>query len=126
MHGAKHITQLDGFICERIREARLAQKMTQKEVAELIGVSYQQMQKYERGTNRLPLGRVDGLVTALNRPLAWFFPNATDVRATADPLVAKFITSKDGYQLASNWFRVPPKFRDLVLELVEQLAVDAH
>lgn len=52
--------------------------------------------KCKRGINRVPIARLDNLVTWLNRPLTWFFPTATDVRANADPLVTKFIASKDG------------------------------
>src|SRR5262245_23681029 len=117
----KHATDFDKAIGARIREARLASKMSQKDVAGLLGCSYQQFQKYEKGADRVPPARIELLVTALNRPLNWFFPHASDVRSHADPMVTKFITSKEGYQLASAWFHMPAQFRGIVLDLVEQL-----
>jgi transcriptional regulator with XRE-family HTH domain len=78
----------------RIREARLAQKMSLKDVAALIGVSFQQLQRYESGTDRVPPVRIERLVPPLNRPLRFFFPQVSDVRSHADPMIIKFITSK--------------------------------
>src|SRR5262245_19172523 len=122
MTTAKGATDYDRAIGARIREARLAQKMSQKVVAQLIGVSYQQLQRYESGADRVAPARIERLVSALNRPLGWFFPNATDVRTSADPMITKFICSKEGYQIASQFFRIPPKARGIVVALVAQLA----
>src|SRR5262249_26483508 len=118
--------EYDRAIGARIREARLAQGMSQKDVAQLVGVSYQQFGKYEQGTDRVPPARIERMVSALNRPLSWFFPQATDVRSSIDPALVKFITSKEGYQIASHFFHMPPKYRSIVLELVEQLAKDTQ
>ena len=120
MGKAKAPTDHDRYIGERIREARVAAKMSQEELAELIGVSYQQVQKYEWGCNRVNGARIDRLVTALNRPLAWFFPNVTDVRAA--PAVSRFLTTKEGQQLATDFSRLSPASRAVVLDLVELLA----
>lgn|SRR5262245_32462292 len=109
------------YMGDRIREARIAARKSQGEIAELIGVSYQQLQKYENGTSHVPSGRVELLVTALNRPLSYFF-DATDVRGTADPVVSKFIASREGYILAQKFFLMTPGARGLVLGLVHHLA----
>jgi transcriptional regulator with XRE-family HTH domain len=89
-------TQHDVYIGERIREARLAKNMTQKVLADLIGVSYQQLQKYEHGSSRIASGRLGLLSTALNRPLVYFFANVTDIRTSGDAILNAILISKEG------------------------------
>ena len=115
-------TDHDRYIGERIREARIAGQMSQEELAELIGVSYQQVQKYESGDNRVNGARIERLVSALNRPLTYFFPNATDVRAA--PALSRFFTTKEGQRLIAQFPRLPPATRAVVLDLVDLLAKD--
>ena len=68
-----------------MREARIANGQSMKDLADLIGCSWQQVQKYEIGFNRVNGARFDLLVTALRRPMNYFFPNATDVRFPCGP-----------------------------------------
>ena len=118
----KAVTPQDRAIGERIREARIAGGMSQKELGGLLGVSYQQVQKYENGKNGVRGGRIEGLVTALNRPINYFFPNATDVRVTAEPEVRQFISTQDGHWVASNWFLMSHEARGTVRKLIAHLA----
>ena len=67
-------TDYDKAIGARIREARLALKKSQKEVGESIGVSYQQLQKYESGGDRIPMARVELLVTLAQQAAELVFP----------------------------------------------------
>jgi transcriptional regulator with XRE-family HTH domain len=116
-------TKGDHYIGERIREARIANGQSMKDVAAMIGVSWQQMQKYEAGTNRVNGARIELLVTALNRPLSYFFPNATDVRFTADPAIDALLASKDGQELARAYARITATpDRRLVRDLASRLA----
>jgi transcriptional regulator with XRE-family HTH domain len=59
-------TSMDGQIGLRIRHIRLQQKISQSDLGEKLGVSFQQVQKYERGVNRLTLSRAIDLAKALN------------------------------------------------------------
>ena len=113
-------TDHDRYFGERIKEARLAAKLSQAGLGELIGVSFQQIQKYERGTNRVNGARIGRLVTALNRPLAYFFLNITDVRAS--PLLSSFLTSKEGQRIAELWPRLTPADRLAAVKMIEHLA----
>ena len=117
-------TEYDRYIGQRICEARLAGKMSQKQLAELVGTSYQQVQKYESGTNRVTAARIERFGTALNRPLSYFFPNATDVRAA--PLYSSFLASKDGQKLAAQFPLLSASSRRVVLDLVALLAKEAE
>jgi transcriptional regulator with XRE-family HTH domain len=122
-NAAKAPTKDDVYIGARIREARIASGMTQTELGGLLGVSYQQVQKYEEGKNRINGARIELLITALNRPFSYFYPNATDVRATADPDLVAMLTSKEGQEVARGFSRLSARRdRRLVRDLIEVLS----
>lgn len=124
-NAAKVPTREDRYFGERIKEARIANDMQQKDLASLIGVSYQQLQKYESGENRVTTSRVGLLVTALNRPLAYFFPSATDVRWQLDPVVSSLMTTKEGQRLVRAYVHISPKHRKLTVDVAEAFAEEA-
>jgi transcriptional regulator with XRE-family HTH domain len=122
---AKSPTEHDRYIGQRIREARLASGITQMDLADMLGISYQQLQKYESGDNRVSGARINRLVTALNRPLNYFFPNVTDVRAA--PAFGALLATKKGLRLAADFPRLSPHLQDVVVDLVVTLAKEqAH
>jgi transcriptional regulator with XRE-family HTH domain len=117
------ITPGDKYIGDRIREARIANGQSMKDVAGLIGCSWQQLQKYEAGMNRVNGARIALLVTALRRPMTYFFPNATDVRFHADPALDAMMATKDGQELARAFARIPTQpDRRLVRDVAVRLA----
>ena len=115
------VTDADRYVGERIREARIANDMTQTALGELMGVSFQQIQKYEKGRDRVNGGRIALLVSALNRPLTYFFPNVTDVRSNADPVVSAMMQTREGQDMAASWSRLDPTNRRRVLEITKEL-----
>jgi DNA-binding transcriptional regulator YiaG len=62
--------RIDGYIGDRMRERRLALQMSQGELGSRLGVSYQQVQKYEAGANRVSAGRLFDICEVLQMPLA--------------------------------------------------------
>ena len=64
---------IDDHVGGRIRERRLMLGLTQQQLAEMIGVTYQQAHKYERGINRLSAGRLFEIARALSAPITYFF-----------------------------------------------------
>ncbi len=64
---------LDAEIGRRLRQARLAENLTQSGLADRIGISFQQVQKYENGTNRVSSSRLWAVANALNIPVTYFF-----------------------------------------------------
>jgi transcriptional regulator with XRE-family HTH domain len=122
-NAAKHPTAQDRYIGDRIKEARIAQGMHLKDLGALIGVSYQQMQKYESGKNRINGARIELLISALNRPFSYFYPGATDVRAAADPELTSVLTSKQGQRAVRAFSRLKqPSDQKLAIEVIERLA----
>ena len=64
---------IDGRVGGRIRERRIMLGLTQQQLAEMIGVSYQQAHKYERGVNRVSAGRLFEIARALSAPITYFY-----------------------------------------------------
>lgn len=65
--------EVDSHVGARIRERRIMMGLTQQEMAELIGVTYQQAHKYERGINRVSAGRLYDIAQALGASITFFF-----------------------------------------------------
>jgi transcriptional regulator with XRE-family HTH domain len=64
---------VDDHVGGRIRDRRIMLGLTQQQLAEMIGVSYQQAHKYERGTNRVSAGRLFEIARALSAPISYFY-----------------------------------------------------
>jgi len=66
-------TNLDAEIGRRLRQARLAENLTQEGLAQKLGISFQQVQKYENGSNRISTTRLWHISNALDIPVTYFF-----------------------------------------------------
>jgi transcriptional regulator with XRE-family HTH domain len=91
--------------------ARMTAKLSQTELADRIGVTFQQVQKYERGANRVGSGRLVRIAEALGKQIAWFSEGAsTDakVKPVADPLTVLGQT-RDGVRLAEAFNAIADK-----------------
>ena len=64
---------IDDHVGARIRERRIMLGLTQQQLAEMIGVTYQQAHKYERGINRVSAGRLYEIARVLNAPVTYFY-----------------------------------------------------
>src|SRR5690242_20900899 len=64
---------IDDHVGARIRERRIMLGLSQQQLAQMIGVTYQQAHKYERGLNRISAGRLFEIALVLNVPVSWFF-----------------------------------------------------
>ncbi|MCC2646214.1 MAG: transcriptional regulator [Rickettsiaceae bacterium] len=73
---AKHndfIRQVDKVIGGKVYSLRLAKGLSRQELADEIGVTHQQLQKYEKGINRISVGRLALIATALGKPIDYFY-----------------------------------------------------
>jgi transcriptional regulator with XRE-family HTH domain len=68
------VNSADIYAAAKIKEARLSRKMSQEGLAEILGCSFQQIQKYEKGTNRVSIGRVFEIANALQYQTSSFLP----------------------------------------------------
>ncbi len=86
--GSRSPTKVDQLVGEKIRELRIAQNLTLSELGQELGISHQQLQKYETGTNRLSAGMLSNVARALRVPISELFLDATSTPADKrDPVV---------------------------------------
>lgn len=71
-------TETDRYVGGRIRERRIMLGLSQQQMADMIGVTYQQTHKYERGINRISAGRLYEIAQVLRVPLSYFFEGLGD------------------------------------------------
>jgi transcriptional regulator with XRE-family HTH domain len=76
--GTKRTTEIDRVIGAKIRMRRGEIGMTQTQLANAIGVTFQQVQKYEQGTNRVGGSRLAGIAKALEVPVSYFFDHSAE------------------------------------------------
>jgi transcriptional regulator with XRE-family HTH domain len=77
---SREITEFDKMIGNKIREARNEAKVTQDGLAYIIGVTYQQLQKYEKGINRITAGRLLEISKSVGKPIEFFFEGNNNVK----------------------------------------------
>jgi transcriptional regulator with XRE-family HTH domain len=93
----------DVAIGKRIRQRRNEQKISQAELGEALGVSFQQIQKYEKGTNRVGAGRLVQIARFLDCEIGFFLPAD---RPKAASVLDDFLTSRDGLMIAQAFVRI--------------------
>ena len=119
----------DAFVGSRLRMRRLLNGLTQKELAALLGTSFQQLQKYEKGTSRIGPQRLQRAASALDVPIGFFFdgaegaaPSATGEAAPAS-FVHQLVAMSDGQQLARAFVSIDDSgLRRQITDLVDQMA----
>lgn len=106
--------------------------MSQERLGELLGLTFQQVQKYEKGVNRIGAGRLFEISRILGVPIQYFYETVTDPASEASGFadrdsqpVLDFVSSGDGLQLSLAFMRIKDsKVRKRVLDLVKTLADD--
>lgn len=118
----RSVGKADTAIGRLLRIRRMELKISQAELGEKLGVSFQQIQKYERGVNRVSAARLEQIAIVLDCPVTWFF----DLSETAGRLVpemAAFMTSIDGMAIARAFMCLPEgKPRSTLRHLIENIA----
>jgi transcriptional regulator with XRE-family HTH domain len=97
------ITDIDRHVAGRLRAARLAIGISQEDAGHHVGVSFQQIQKYENGSNRVSAGRLATLSVIYRRPLLWFFgdcPGFSDTAETGPDVAVQMLAAPHGRRLA--------------------------
>lgn len=130
MHAPRSASPVDTHVGTRIRLRRQILKMSQEKLGSELGVTFQQVQKYERGANRVGASRLWALSRVLEVPIGFFFeglsgPVFEDSFSEDDqtPIIYDFINSSDGVELAKAVSRIRSKaVRRQILELARSLA----
>lgn len=123
----KVVKPVDAHVGGLVRERRKAIGMSQEKLGHAIGLTFQQVQKYEKGTNRIGSSRLMQIANALDVEPTHFFvgaPTASRLTASQNPMqyVADFVASKDGKALMKAFARLPKDVQRSVVTLVEKIA----
>jgi transcriptional regulator with XRE-family HTH domain len=119
--------EIDQHVGARLRVRRIETGLSQEALGERLGVSFQQIQKYERGANRISASRLFVLANALSVPVQFFFDGLDDdaplAAAPEGDELYRFIASSDGVALALAFSKISDqKIRRSVIDLVRTLA----
>ena len=117
---------IDKHIGSRVRARRIMLGMSQERLAEALGLTFQQIQKYEKGVNRIGASRLLHIAGILDVSIEFFFAEAPGRRKDGfsdDSVMAEFLTSPGSHRLARGFIRLKDdEAREKVADLVEWLA----
>lgn len=134
MANKKQPNPIDIHVGSRVRLRRMMLGMSQEKLGESLGITFQQIQKYEKGTNRIGASRLQHIARVLTVPVSFFFEDAPGgVAAEAGgngmaeqpsaSYVVDFLSSSEGIQLNKAFIRIKDaKLRRKVIELVRAMA----
>lgn len=128
MNDERAANAIDRKVGQKVRTRRLEIGMSQERLAELLGVTFQQVQKYEKGVNRIAVSRLWDISVALELPVGRFFEGLATARGVAEPrqeFVDDALATPEGSQLMAMFGSIKsPKLRRRVLDLVRTLTED--
>ncbi|MCT7378606.1 helix-turn-helix domain-containing protein [Chelativorans salis] len=125
---------IDVHVGSRIRLRRNMLGISQEKLGESLGITFQQIQKYEKGTNRVGASRLQAIASILSAPVSFFFEGAPGEDGTpasglaeeGTAFVTDFLNSSEGIQLNRAFVKITDaKVRRKVLDLVKALAAES-
>jgi transcriptional regulator with XRE-family HTH domain len=121
----------DKHVGARVRMRRMMLGMSQEKLGDALDLTFQQVQKYEKGTNRIGASRLQQIAHFLQVPVSFFFEGAPDVPGTTGGMgeapspayVSDFLATSDGLALTKAFMRIKdPKLRRKIVDLVIQIS----
>lgn len=131
--GPKTPDAVDRYVGQRIRAQRMMLGMSQTQVADRLDVTFQQIQKYERGVNRVGAGRLNQIATILGVPVTFFYDGAPGSESKAKSAangaeshvsrIAAFLATRQGIQLMTSFLQIRnDEIRGKLLDLTSALS----
>lgn len=112
----------DVLVGNRIRDLRRFRGMSQQKLAKCVGIKFQQIQKYEKGTNRVSASRLMAIAQALNAKISYFFDEIGENASTGRNDITEIFARRETGELLQIFYEVPEKERNSVLNLLRSLA----
>jgi transcriptional regulator with XRE-family HTH domain len=136
MAAKKAPNPIDKHVGSRVRMRRMMLSMSQEKLGDALGLTFQQVQKYEKGTNRIGASRLQQISQILQVPVAFFFEGAPNIpplggstdgmkEAPSPAYVSDFLATSEGLALTKAFMRIKEaKLRRRIVDLVEEIAGD--
>ena len=127
----KAANPIDKHVGNRVRMRRKMLDMSQTKLGDALGITFQQVQKYENGTNRVSASRLQQMCHILQVPVSFFFEGAPHLpgqsprsgEVPSPAYVSDFLATSDGLALTKAFMRIKePKLRRHIVNLVEDIA----
>jgi transcriptional regulator with XRE-family HTH domain len=123
-------TDIDLHLGTRLRRRRRILGLTQQQVAEVVGIRFQQIQKYECGANRISAARLWQLSHALDVPISYFYDGLVDVplrytEATGEQRGDGMMVRKETQDLIRAYYQLDERPRRRLLDLAKSLNADS-
>lgn len=124
---------IDKHVGSRVRMRRMMLEMSQEKLGDALDLTFQQIQKYEKGTNRIGASRLQQISSILQVPVSFFFEGAPATGHEVDGLseapspayISDFLATSDGLALTRAFVRIKDaKLRRRIVDLVEEMAGD--
>lgn len=118
---------VDVHVGKRVRHRRWLIGMTQQQLAERVGIKFQQIQKYETGANRVSASRLWDIAEALDVPVSFFFEGLSETADIADAqegagVPADLLGDKEALDLVRSYYAIPENQRKRLFELARVLS----
>jgi transcriptional regulator with XRE-family HTH domain len=122
---------VDQHVGSRVRVRRRMLAMSQGKLGDALGITFQQVQKYEKGTNRIGAGRLQEISHILQVPIAFFYEGAIDESVLAKSeastrslaMLDDFVSSSEGLRLIQSFMRIESAVaRRRIVALVQEIA----
>jgi transcriptional regulator with XRE-family HTH domain len=122
---------IDKYVGSRVRMRRLMLGLSQEKLADQLGITFQQVQKYENGINRVSASRLQAISQILQVPVSFFFEGDAQIEgrgrkgadAPAHQYISDFLASTDGLKLARAFTQIgEASLRRSIVRLVEEVA----
>ena len=114
---------VDRRVGVRIRLQRTSIGMSQERLGELLGLTFQQVQKYEKGANRIGAGRLAAIAEALGVPVTYFFDDLETPTRSGTAAVERLLATREGVALADAFLRLKnPAIRKALVDLARAAA----
>ena len=134
--GTRRPNPIDAHVGSRVRMRRMLLSMSQEKLGGYLGLTFQQVQKYEKGVNRIGASRLYDMAKALGVPVQFFYEDApgkdsatgsvTGFSETPDEnYVVEFLASREGLELNKAFVKITdPRLRRTVIDLIRSLSGD--
>ena len=117
---------VDTHVGKRIRQRRWLIGMTQQTLADLVGIRFQQIQKYETGVNRVSASRLWDIAQALQTPVAYFFEEmpaeCEQGKVTAGNIPDDLMCDREAMELIRSYYAIPERERHRLVDLARELS----
>jgi transcriptional regulator with XRE-family HTH domain len=112
---------VDVFVGKRVRHRRWMLGVTQQQLAERVGIKFQQIQKYETGMNRISASRLWDIAEALEVPISFFF-EGLDGEAGPAQMRGDLMSDKEALELVRSYYAIPETQRKRLFDLARVLS----